>query len=128
MHQLEVVVLDESHVVSTEAELVQVMALRTDGGNHFQIASTASLYPMLDLLVRDPYAVVHYWVHEGIAGDQADARVLDAPEEVAFRHSSAGDTITMPGSVLVMVNTAMSCVEEFARTLSRPTLVNWIEL
>jgi hypothetical protein len=68
--------------------------------------------------------IAHYWVHEGLAGDHARRSVVDAPEEVEFLHSSAGDTITMPGSVLVMVNTAMACVEEFAQTLSQPTLVD----
>src|SRR3954449_676685 len=62
VHQLEVVVLDESHIVSTPAELIDVMSRRIDGGNHFQIASAASPYPLLDLLVRDRYAAVHYWV------------------------------------------------------------------
>ena len=114
--------------MSTPAELIDVMSRRIDGGNHFQIASAASPYPLLDLLVRDPYAVVHYWVREGLAGDQADASVLDAPDEVEFPHSSAGDTIVLPGSVLIDAARAMSCVEEFARTLSRPTLVDWIEL
>ncbi len=121
-------VLDERRVVATPHELAAAIASRIEGGTHLQIASTSSPYPMIDLLVRDPYAVIHYWPHEGVAGDQADSNVTDPPEEVEFPHSSLGDTITMPGSVLVDVGTAVACVEQFANTLTRPTVVDWIQL
>ena len=111
-------VLDERCVVATPHELAAAIASRIEGGTHLQIASTSSPYPMIDLLVRDPYAVIHYWPHEGVAGDQADSNVTDPPEEVEFPHSSLGDTITMPGSVLVDVGTAVACVEQFAKTLT----------
>ncbi len=128
MHELQVFVLDERHTVSTPDELADLMVARSEGANHFEIAPVDSLYPMLDLLVRDPYAVVHFWPHEGVAGDQADAGLAGAPEEVDFPHTRTGETITMPGSVLVDVDMAIACVEQFARTLTRPTLVGWIEL
>jgi hypothetical protein len=128
VHELEVFVLDERRVVSTPHQLAEAIASRIEGGTHLQISSVTSPYPMIDLLVRDPYAVIHYWSHEGVAGDQADSRVADPPEEVEFPHSSLGDTITMPGSVLVDVRTAVVCVEQFAQTLSRPTIVDWTEL
>ena len=128
MHELQVFVLDDRHIVSTPGELSELMAVRIEGGNHFEMAPLGSLYPMLDLLVRDPYAVMHFWPHEGVAGDQADASVAGAPEEVEFPHSRTGETITMPASVLVDLETALACVEQFAHNLARPTLVDWIEL
>jgi len=112
--------LDERRVVSTSHELAEAIASRIEGGTHLQIASATSPYPMIDLLVRDPYAVVHYWPHEGVAGDQAD--------EVEFPHSSLGDRITMPGLARVDAGTAVACVEQFAETGARPTLVDWIDL
>jgi hypothetical protein len=83
---------------------------------------------MLDVMVRDPSAVVHYFAHDGATGDQAGSNVVEPPEAVTFPHSPSGETIRMPGSVLVDAATAMACVEQFAQTLSRPTLVGWIEL
>jgi len=128
MHELEVIVLDEPRTVSTPRELAEVIGSRVDGGNHFMIASATSACPMLDLLVRDQYAVLHYFAREGVAGDQAASNLADPPDEVDFPHSSSGDTMSMPGSALIDVRTADSCVEQFAETLARPTLVDWIEL
>ena len=128
MHELEVIVLDEPRTVSTPGELADVIGSRVDGGNHFMIASATCAYPMLDLLVRDQYAVLHYFAREGVAGDQAASNLADPPHEVDFPHSSMGETMSMPGSILIGVGTAGSCVEQFAETLARPTLVDWIEL
>lgn len=128
MHELEVFVLDVSHAVSTPAELAGVIGSRVNGGNHFMIASAMSAHPMLDLLVRGGYAVLHYFEVDGVAGDQADGTVDQPPEEVEFPHSRMGDTISMPGSVLIDEQTAIACVEQFAETLQRPTLVDWISL
>ncbi len=128
MHELEVIALDEPRTVSTPGELAELIGLRIDGGNHFQIAAPDANFPMLDLMVRDPYAVVHYFPREGVAGDQAACNVADPPDEVEFPHSALGDTISMPGSVLVDVATATACAEQFAETRERPTLVDWIEL
>ncbi len=61
MHELEVFILDEPRTVSTVAELAEVIASRIDGGNHFEIASSSRRFPMLDVVVREPYAVVHYF-------------------------------------------------------------------
>ncbi len=47
---------------------------------------------------------------------------------MTFPHSRSGETITMPCSVLVDTATAVACVEQFAQTLSRPTVVAWIAL
>jgi len=82
MHELEVIVLDEPRTVSTPGELAEVIGSRVDGGNHFMIASATCAYPMLDLLVRDQYAVLHYFAREGVAGDQAASNLADPPDEV----------------------------------------------
>ena len=128
VEQLEVCVLDEPRTVSTSDELAEVLAMRIDGGNHFEVASATSTFPMLDVMVHGSYPVVHWFAHEGATGEQAGSDVDEAPEEVAFRHSALGEMITMPGSVLVDAGTATACIERFAETLSRPTLVGWIDL
>ncbi len=92
------------------------------------IASASAPFPMLDLLVRDQYAVLHYFAREGAAGYQAASNAVDPPDNVDFPHSSSRDTMSMPGWVLIDVGTADACVDQFARTLARPTLVDWIEL
>jgi Immunity protein Imm1 len=122
--ELEVIALDVIHRVSTPADLAEVLRYRIGGGNHFEVAVTASAYPMLDVLVQDQYAVVHYWSMEGIAGDQAVSTLTDAPAEIEFSHSD----VLMPGSVVIDVETANACVEQFAETLSRPTVVEWTKL
>jgi Immunity protein Imm1 len=128
MHELEVVVLDEPRTVTTPDELSEVIASRIAGGSHFEISSATTRYPMLDVLVQEPYAVVHWFPRDGDAGAQACSDVAEPPQEVAFPHGALGDRITMPGSVLIEVATAEACVEQFADTLSRPTLVDWIEM
>jgi hypothetical protein len=125
---VEVIALDVIHRVSTPADLAKVLASRVGGGNHFQIAAAAPAYPMLDVLVQDQYAVVHYFPSDAIAGDQAVSTLTDAPAEVEFPHSDLGEPLSMPGSVLIDVATANACVEQFAETLSRPTVVEWTEL
>jgi hypothetical protein len=128
VHELEVIALDEPRTVSTPGELAEVIGSRINGGNHFEIASPTSAFPMLDVMVRDQHAVVHFFLLEGVAGDQAVSNLVDPPDEVKFPHSAFGETISMPGSVLVDEATAVACVMEFAETLARPTLVDWIEL
>jgi hypothetical protein len=128
MHELEVTVLDESRTVSTAGELGKAMGQRVNGGNHWMISSPVSPYPMLDVLVQDEYAALHYFVIEGNAGDQALPNLIDPPDEVQFPHSSQGDTIALPGSVLIDATTAQQCVHQFAETLARPTLVAWTAL
>ena len=124
MFELEVIALDVIHRVSTPADLAEVLRYRIGGGNHFEVAVTASAYPMLDVLVQDQYAVVHYWSREGIAGDQAVSTLKDGPAEIEFPHCD----VSMPGSSVIDVETANACVEQFAETLSRPTVVEWTEL
>lgn len=127
MNQLEVIVLDEPHTVSTSEELGEVLGRRVGGGNHFMIASATAEYPMLDLMVRDDFAMLHYFAQEGV-GSQAVGSLADPPEEVEFPDSSMGDMLSMPGSVLIDAPTALRCVHQFAETLDRPDLVDWIEL
>ena len=124
MFALEVIALDVIHRVSTPAGLAEVLGYRIGGGNHFEVAVTASAYPMLDVLVQDQYAVVRYWSREGIAGDQAVSTLTDGPVEIEFPLRD----VLMPGSVVIDVETANACVEQFAETLSRPTVVAWTEL
>jgi len=128
VNQLEVCVLDEPRTVSTLNELAEVLASRIDGGNHFEVASVSSTFPMLDVMVQGSYAVVHYFAFDGAAGEQATSNVEGGPEEVAFPHSALGERIVMPGSVVIDSGTAIACIEQFAQTLSRPTLVGWIDL
>ena len=128
VHELEVVVLDKPRTVTTSKGLAEVIASRIGGGIHFQISSATAPFPMLDVLVQEPYAVVHWFPRDGDAGAQARSDVAEPPEELTFPHSALGDGITMPGSVLIEVATAEACVEQFADTLSRPTLVDWIEM
>jgi hypothetical protein len=128
VHELEVIVLDEPRTVTTSDVLAALIATRIEGGNHFQISSATAPFPMLDVLVQEPYAVVHWFPRDGDAGAQACSDVAEPPQEVVFPLSALGDGITMPGSVLIEVATAEACVEQFADTLSRPTLVDWIEM
>ena len=114
---------DVIYRVSTPADLAEVLGYRI-GGNHFEVAVMASTYPMLDVLVQDQYAVVHYWSREGVAGDQAASTLIDAPAEIEFLHRD----VLMPGSSVIDVATANACVVQFAETLSRPTVVDWTEL
>lgn len=126
MYELDVFALGGQHVVSTGRDLAEALSSRVDNGNHFEIASTTSTWPLLDLLVRDSYVSIHYFPGDGMAGDQAVSNVTDAPDEVDFPHQSG--PVTLPGSVLVDLETAVACVEQFAETLARPTLVEWITL
>ncbi len=129
MHALEVIVLDEPRTVTTRGELAEVIASRVDGGNHFEIASATSR-------VSDARRAGTGPVRRGPLLRPTRARpatkptveVADAPDEVDFPQSGSGETITMPGSVLVDVATAVECVEQFAETLDRPTSVEWIGL
>lgn len=125
MEPLDVEALDGSHHVSTREELAELLTTRVDGGNHFEIASSTSPYPMLDLLVAGPVAAVHYFAAEGEMPEQAAGNLADPPDEVEFPHS---DHTTLIGTVLLDVATAMVCAEQFAETLRRPTNVEWVEL
>jgi hypothetical protein len=122
--ELQVIASDVIHAVSTPADLAEVLGKGIGGGNHFEVAVTASAYPMLDVLVQDQYALVHYWSREGISGDQAVSTLTDAPAEVEFSHSD----VRVTGTVVIAVDPAHACVEQFAETLSRPTVVEWAEL
>jgi len=52
--------------------------------------------------------------------------------DAALRHLREWDIahsdVRVPGSVVIAVETANACVEQFAETLSRPTVVEWVEL
>jgi hypothetical protein len=128
MNELEVIALDEPHRVATHDELADMLRQRTDGGNHFMIAAADAPYPMLDLMIRGDYAVLDFFPRDGEAGSQAVSNLADAPGEVEFPDNSLGEAIPMPGAVLIDAGTAGRCVEQFAEMLSRPSLVDWLDL
>lgn len=128
MHALTIADLAATSVVSTPSELADAITRRFDGANHYMIASVDAAFPMLDIMLRDEYAVIHYFESEGVAGDQSVSNVADPPDDVAFPENLTGASLSMPGSVVIDVATATRCVEQYAENLARPTRITWLEL
>jgi len=128
MNPITVIDIHSTLEVQTAGELESALAERDGSGNHFMLVGPASDYPMLDIMVRDRYAALHYFGEEGSAGAQAVSDLDDPPAEVEFPHSAMGDLLVLPGSVVVDVATASRCALEFAESLDRPASVEWREL
>ena len=68
MHDLGIFDFEGRQEASSAEQLHLALSRRFDGGNHFEIAAFDRTYPMLDLMVIDNLAVVHYFAAEGNAG------------------------------------------------------------
>ena len=128
MHDLEIFDFEGRREASSAEQLHLALSRRFDGGNHFEIAALGRAYPMLDLMVSDDLAVVHYFAAEGNAGAQSIGDLGHAAETVEFPENRAGAAYTMPGSTVVRMTTAIRCADEFSIDLQRPTAVTWLEL
>jgi hypothetical protein len=128
MHSINVIDLEGSRTVATADDLAGALARRINGSNHFLLSGVGANYPLLDVLVRDDLAMVHYFASEGAAGSQSVSTRDDLPEEVEFPENMTGEPVPMPASVVIDARTAIRCIEQFAETLSRPTLIDWVEL
>lgn len=128
MHALTIADLEGTSMVSTPSELADAIKRRFDGANHYMIASVDAAFPMLDIMLRDEYAVIHYFESEGVAGDQSVSNAADPPDDVAFPENLTGASLSMPGSVVIEASAAIGCVEQFAQDLARPTVIHWREL
>ena len=79
MDMLEVTGLDGTRIVETPGELAAALTPRSRGGNHFMISTVGVNYPMLDVLIQDDAAVIHYFPAEGSAGHQSYSKRVDLP-------------------------------------------------
>jgi len=127
IHSLEVVHLAGHDAVTTIDGLSAILRERVSGGNHFEVAPDLTTYPLLTLMVSDDVAVLHYFASEHDAGSQSRGNLHGAPPAVSFRDPE-GVVVTLPGAVAIDIVTAQRCVQEFAEHLTRPALVDWLEL
>lgn len=128
MHDLEIFDVGGRQEASSTEQLHRALSRRFDRGNHFEIAARGSSYPMLDLMVSGDLAVVHYFPAEGNAGAQSIGDPGSGAELVEFPDNGLGATVTMPGSTVLSLTTAIRCAEEFSIDLQRPTTITWYEL
>jgi hypothetical protein len=128
MHALTVTDLEGSRVTVTPDGLAAALGRRIAGANHFLLAPVDAPYPQLDVLVRDGDAVVHYFPAEGNAGSQSLAARAAPAAEAVFPANLTFEVLRLPGSTVIDVVAALRCAEEFAATLARPTLIDWLEL
>ena len=79
---------------SSAEQLHLALSRRFDGGNHFEIAAFGRTYPMLDLMVSDDLAVVHY-----LPPRTTLAHSRSATSDMLRRPSSSLRTVPVPRSL-----------------------------
>lgn len=126
-HGIEVFHLSGHDTVASNDQSLSVLRERVSGGNHFEIAPATTTYPLLTLMVRDDFAVLHHFSSEHDVGSQSSGNLHGVPPAVGFP-DPGGEDVTLPGSIVIDVVTAERCVQEFAEHLIRPTIVDWLEL
>lgn len=113
--------------VDTVEALGSVLRQRSDRGNHFEISPSPAAHPLLTLMVRDDYAVLHFFESGDEAGWQSRGNLHAAPAVIEFL-DPAGAPVTLPSAAVVDLVTAERCVDEFAGSLVRPRFVDWLRL
>ena len=81
----------------------------------------------MTLMVQDDFAVLHYFGSADDGGSQSRGNLHAVPTVVEFP-DPAGSELTLPGTAVIDLVTAERCVTAFAATLSRPDLVDWLQL
>ncbi len=116
--------------VTSDAELLDVMGMRCEANNanKFDISSMDCNYPFLSVMVNDDLAVLHYFSEDG--GDCWISNNLNpcVSEDVIFWESENSDGIPLPCDSVVEYSVALNAVKNFAANLSKPQLIDWMEL
>lgn len=92
-------------------------------GDEIWVSSEENPYPCLSILVKGEYACVHYFGKE--EGDIWQS-CGEFEKEVVFLAGS--EEWIAPAYVIISMETAINCMEEFCDTMERPKCIEWKEL
>lgn len=109
-------------ICQSKAELIEMIkhSAVLPQGDELWLSSNENPYPCLSLLVKGNYACVHYF-----SNDEGDVwqSCGDFDEEVTFLAGS--EAWTAPEYVIVTLEKAIQCVEEFWESSERPQVIEW---
>ena len=89
-------------------------------GDEIWMNSSENMYPCLSVLVKGQYACVHYFENdEGRAWQSCG----DFDREVTFL--AGCEAWEAPDYVIISLEKAVDCMEEFWDTLERPKCIQW---
>lgn len=94
-------------------------------GDEIWIGAADDEYPFLTLLVKEPYACVHYYLNQDGCVWQSYS---DFDQEITFLTGHGDDEWTAPGDTIVSLEAALKCMEEFFDSMKRPECIQWQEL
>ena len=113
---------DGDTICQSKAEIAEIIkrGAALPEGDEIWISSNEERYPCLSILMKGRNACVHYFEN-----DQGDAwqSCGDFNGEVTFLASS--EEWTAPGNVIIPLEKAIHCMEEFWETLERPKGIKW---
>lgn len=109
-------------ICKSKAEMVEIIknGAALPNGDEIWVSSNEKAYPCLSILIKGKYACLHYFKND--QGDVWQSRG-DFNKEVTFLE---GDREwTAPEYVIVSLEKAINCMEEFWDTLKRPKGIEW---
>jgi len=86
--------------------------------------SKEELYPCLNIMVNGQFAVVHYFEDED--GDVWQSLNEENDKEMIFM--SDNEEWEPPADVVISIEDAILCIQEFLETCKRPVCIEWQEL
>ena len=103
------------------AEIIKQSAALLQG-NEVWVSSNEKPYPCLSVLIKGQYACVHYFKND--EGDVWQS-CGNFNKEVTFFAGEGDREWVAPGYVIVPLEKAISCMEEFCDTFERPNCIEW---
>ncbi len=113
---------NDNILCQSKAEMVEIIkqGAALPQGDEIWVSSKEKPYPCLSILMKDQYTCVHYFENdEGNVWQSCG----DFNKEVIFL--AGGEGWTAPEYVIVPLEKAICCMEEFWDTLERPTCIEW---
>ena len=111
-------------VCQSKAEIAEMIkqGAALPQGDEIWVSANENSYPCLSVLVKGKYACVHYFKND--EGDVWQS-CGDFNKEVTFLAGEGDGEWTAPGYVIVPLEKAISCMEEFCDTLECPNCIEW---
>jgi hypothetical protein len=121
---LSVSTTDGNIICRSKAEIAEIIkqGAALPQGDEIWVSSNEKPYPCLSILVNGKCACVHYFKNdEGEVWQSCG----DFNKEVTFFAGEGDKEWTAPEYVIVPLEKAISCMEEFCDTLERPNCIQW---
>lgn len=112
-------------ICESKAEIAEIVkqGAALPHGDEMWVSREGEQYPCLSILVKGEYACVHYFEDE-----EGDVWQSLGEFEEGITFLAGGEAWEAPADVIIPIEKALDCMEEFCDTKKRPKCIRWGEL